>query len=181
MSAARALSITPSLPTTAWPPGSTARAAPSQDRLRRWPAGAAAAAGCGGAGAQGVRQRQGALGLATLEAAGGVRGQCAGRSEARRGQPRQGLIRYFMIAANGVVARYLEAHTVRPRCGACCGSRSAGRASMQSRGHSGRHCPHCRMLGALADFSSSDERPAAAAVPDLSLAVVKLLGAGSTC
>jgi len=86
-----------------------------------------------------VRRAQGSLTLTTLEAQAIYQGGALVDLKPDENNRGKELIEYFMIAANGVVARFLESH---------------GRSSLR------------RALPAPAQF------------PDLSLAVVKLLGAG---
>ena len=120
---------------------------------------------------------QGALGLTTLEAqavrAGAVLLDLKPDEDNRAKQ----LIEYFMIAANGVVARYLESK----------GSPSlrrvlrqperwepdrAARARLRAEPAGGARCPGAERLP-----QSRSARRHRRSFPDLSLAVVKLLGA----
>jgi exoribonuclease-2 len=126
---------------------------------------------------KGVRQRQGALGLTTLEAQAVYAGSALADLKPDEDNRAKELIEYFMIAANGVVARYLEAR----------GSASLRRVLRQPERWP-RIVQLARALGetlpALPDAKAPSEflvkRQAAAPLqfPDLSLAVVKLLGAG---
>ena len=120
-----------------------------------------------------------------------------GRSDSRRSRPRpcsrgpqlvdlqpdednraKELIEYFMIAANGVVARYLEskgspvAAARAAPAGALGPHRGAGAAAAAS---GCRPTPDGRALSA---FLIRRRQAAPAQFPDLSLAIVKLLGAG---
>ena len=124
-----------------------------------------------------VRKAQGALGLTTLEAQALYEG---GRlidlcpDEDNRAKE---LIEYFMIAANGVVARFLEAR----------GSSSLRRVLRVPERWSrivalaatwGGSLPAAPDARALSDFLVTAQQKAPERFPDLSLAVVKLLGAG---
>jgi exoribonuclease-2 len=124
-----------------------------------------------------VRREQGALGLTTLEAL-AVYQNCAlidlRPDEDNRAKE---LIEYFMIAANQVVARYLEAQ----------GSPSLRRV-LRPPERWGRIVALARALGeslpaapdakALSAFLLRRQGAAPAQFADLSLSVVKLLGAG---
>jgi exoribonuclease-2 len=124
-----------------------------------------------------VRRAQGALALTTLEAQAvydGAQLIDLKPDENNRGKE---LIEFFMIAANGVVARFLESR----------GSSSLRRVLRQperwdrivalARG-CGETLPPAPDARALSDFLVKRQQAAPAQFPDLSLAVVKLLGAG---
>ncbi len=124
-----------------------------------------------------VRENAGSLGLATLEAqavrAGAVLLDLKPDEDNRAKQ----LIEYFMIAANGVVARYLEGK----------GSPSMRRVLREperwerivqlARGL-GQSLPAAPDARALCGFLSHQRQAAPAQFADLSLAIVKLLGRG---
>ncbi|HEV3286316.1 MAG TPA: RNB domain-containing ribonuclease [Steroidobacteraceae bacterium] len=124
-----------------------------------------------------VRENAGSLGLATLEAqavrAGAVLLDLRPDEDNRAKQ----LIEYFMIAANGVVARYLEGK----------GSSSMRRVLREperwerivqlARGL-GQSLPAAPDARALCGFLSHQRQAAPAQFADLSLAIVKLLGRG---
>jgi len=124
-----------------------------------------------------VRRAQGALALTTLEAQAvydGAKLIDLKPDEDNRGKE---LITFFMVAANGVVARFLEGH----------GSASLRRVLRKpdrwdrivalARG-CGEALPATADARALSDFLVKRQQAAPAQFPDLSLAVVKLLGAG---
>src|SRR5215813_10760667 len=124
-----------------------------------------------------VRRAQGALALTTLEAQAvydGAQLIDLKPDENNRGKE---LIEFFMIAANGVVARFLESR----------GSSSLRRALREperwerivalARG-CGETLPPTPDPRALSEFLVKRQQAAPAQFPDLSLAVVKLLGAG---
>lgn len=124
-----------------------------------------------------VRKAQGALGLTTLEAQAVYEG---GRlADLRPGEDNRAkeLIEYFMIAANGVVAQFLE------------GRRSPSlRRVLRVPERWGRIVALAATVGgtlpaapdarALSEFLVQCQQKAPERFPDLSLAVVKLLGAG---
>jgi VacB/RNase II family 3'-5' exoribonuclease len=124
-----------------------------------------------------VRQSQGALGLTTLEAQAVYEGSALADLKPDEDNRAKELIEYFMIAANGVVARYLEDH-----------GRSSLRRVLRPPERWSRIVALARGLGetlpalpdakALSDFLVKRQQAAPVQFPDLSLAVVKLLGAG---
>jgi exoribonuclease-2 len=124
-----------------------------------------------------VRQEQGALGLVTLEAQAVHEGAALVDLRPDEDNRAKELIEYFMIAANGVVAQYLERR----------GSSSLRRVLRQperwdrivalARGL-GESLPASPDARALSAFLVRRQQAAPAQFPDLSLAIVKLLGAG---
>ena len=117
-------------------------------------------------------------GLETLEVRAGVRRRRAGRSAARRKEPREG-------ADRGLHDRGQRRH--RPlsrrtkacrRCAACCGRPSAGTASSRWRRESGERLPATPDAAALDAFLTQAPSVDPERFPDLSLVVVKLLGSG---
>jgi exoribonuclease-2 len=124
-----------------------------------------------------VRRAQGALALTTLEAQAvydGAQLIDLKPDENNRGKE---LIEFFMIAANGVVARFLESRgspslrrVLRP-------PERWDRIVALARGCS-ETLPATPDARALSDFLVRRQQAAPAQFPDLSLAVVKLLGAG---
>ncbi len=124
-----------------------------------------------------VHQSQGALGLTTLEAQAVYEGAQLEDLKPDEDNRAKELIQYFMIAANGVVARYLEAHGY-----------SSLRRVLRKPARWPRIVELARSFGetlppdadpkALSEFLVRRRAAAAASFPDLSLAVVKLLGAG---
>jgi len=124
-----------------------------------------------------VRRAQGALALTTLEAQAVYDGAKLIDLKPDENNRAKDLIAFFMIAANGVVARFLESR----------GSSSLRRVLRQpkrwdrivalARG-CGETLPPTPDSRALSDFLAKRQQAAPAQFPDLSLAVVKLLGAG---
>jgi len=124
-----------------------------------------------------VRRAQGALALTTLEAQAVYDGAQLIDLKSDENNRAKELIEFFMIAANGVVARFLESR----------GSSSVRRVLRQpkrwdrivalARG-CGATLPPTPDPRALSDFLVKRQQAAPAQFPDLSLAVVKLLGAG---
>ena len=122
-----------------------------------------------------VRMAQGALGLATLEAQAVYQGSRLADLRPDEDNRAKELIEYFMIAANGLVAQYLEAQ----RC-------SSLRRVLRKPERWPRVVELARGLGeilpltpdakALSEFLVRRQRAAPASFPDLSLSVVKLLG-----
>jgi VacB/RNase II family 3'-5' exoribonuclease len=124
-----------------------------------------------------VRMSAGALGLTTLEAQAVYEGGALEDLRPDEDNRAKELIEYFMIAANGVVARFLEAHH----------SSSLRRVLrkperwpriVQLAGTLGETLPLAADAKALSDFLVKRQQAAPALFADLSLAVVKLLGAG---
>jgi exoribonuclease II len=124
-----------------------------------------------------VRKAQGALGLTTLEAQAVYEGGALMDLRPDEDNRAKELIEYFMIAANGVVAQFLE------------GKRSASlRRVLRVPERWGRIVALAATLGgklpatpdarALSAFLVDCQQKAPERFPDLSLAVVKLLGAG---
>ena len=152
------------------PPPSRLAAVPGMDQQLRIQDGVAQAL-------KRVRRAQGALALTTLEAQAvydGAQLIDLKPDENNRGKE---LIEFFMIAANGVVARFLESR----------GSSSLRRVLRTPTRWDrivalARGCadtlPATPDARALSDFLVRRQQAAPAQFPDLSLAVVKLLGAG---
>ena len=124
-----------------------------------------------------VREQQGALGLTTLEAQAVFAGTRLLDLQPDEDNRAKELIEYFMIAANGVIARYLESK----------GSPSLRRVLHQPRrwdrivqlAHGcGEQLPPTPDGRALSAFLIRRRQAAPAQFPDLSLSIVKLLGAG---
>jgi exoribonuclease-2 len=124
-----------------------------------------------------VRKAQGALGLTTLEAQAVYEGGALMDLKPDEDNRAKELIEYFMIAANGVVAQFLEARRspslrrvlrVPERWGRIVALAAASGASLPA-------APDARALSA---FLVSAQQKAPDRFADLSLAVVKLLGAG---
>ena len=124
-----------------------------------------------------VRRAQGSLTLTTLEAQAVYQGDALIDLKPDENNRGKELIEYFMIAANGVVARFLESHgssslrrVLRP-------PKRWDRIVALARG-CGETLPATPDPRALSDFLVKRQQAAPAQFPDLSLAVVKLLGAG---
>jgi VacB/RNase II family 3'-5' exoribonuclease len=124
-----------------------------------------------------VRKSQGALGLTTLEAQAVYDGAALEDLRPDEDNRAKELIEYFMIAANGVVAQFLEAHHF-----------PSLRRVLRTPERWDRIVALARTLNetlpvvadakALSAFLVRRQAAAPALFPDLSLAVVKLLGAG---
>ena len=124
-----------------------------------------------------VREDQGALGLTTLEAQAVYEGGKLADLKPDEDNRAKELIEYFMIAANGVVAKFLEAQ-----------QRSSVRRVLRTPERWSRIVELARALGetlpsqpdakALSEFLVKRQAAAPERFPDLSLSVVKLLGAG---
>jgi VacB/RNase II family 3'-5' exoribonuclease len=124
-----------------------------------------------------VRKSQGALGLTTLEAQAVYDGAALEDLRPDEDNRAKELIEYFMIAANGVVAQFLEAHHF-----------PSLRRVLRTPERWDRIVALARTLDetlpvvadakALSAFLVRRQAAAPALFPDLSLAVVKLLGAG---
>jgi VacB/RNase II family 3'-5' exoribonuclease len=126
---------------------------------------------------KGVRKSAGALSLTTLEAQAVYEGAKLLDLTPDEDNPAKELIEYFMIGANEAVARYLEQK----------GSPSLRRVLRQPErwarivelAHGvGDTLPASPDARALSDFLLRRQQAAPTLFPDLSLAVVKLLGAG---
>lgn len=124
-----------------------------------------------------VRHEQGALGLTTLEAQAVHEGAALIDLRADEDNRAKELIEYFMIAANEVAARYLEAK----------GSSSLRRVLRKPERWErivalakglGENLPAAPDAKALSAFLVKRQQAAPAQFPDLSLSIVKLLGAG---
>ncbi len=124
-----------------------------------------------------VRCAQGALGLTTLEGRAVYHGAVLEDLRPEEDNRAKELIEYFMIAANSVAAQFLEQR-----------SSPALRRVLRRPERWGRIVELARQLGgqlpetpdarALSAFLAMRQKAAPAQFPDLSLAVVKLLGAG---
>ena len=124
-----------------------------------------------------VRKAQGALGLATLEAQAIYEGGRLMDLRPDEDNRAKELIQYFMIAANGVVAQFLEARHSPSLRRVLRAPERWGRivALAATVGGSLPAAPDAR---ALSEFLVSCQHKAPERFADLSLAVVKLLGAG---
>jgi VacB/RNase II family 3'-5' exoribonuclease len=126
---------------------------------------------------KGVRKAQGALGLTTLEAQAVYEGAQLMDLRPDEDNRAKELIEYFMIAANSVVAQFLEARRSSSLRRVLRVPERWGRivALAATLGGSLPAAPDAR---ALSDFLVSCQQNTPERFPDLSLAVVKLLGAG---
>lgn len=124
-----------------------------------------------------VRKAQGALGLTTLEAQAVYEGGALADLRPDEDNRAKELIEYFMIAANGIVAQFLEGRRsaslrrvlrVPERWGRIVALAAAAGGTLPA-------TPDARALSA---FLVACQQKAPERFPDLSLAVVKLLGAG---
>ena len=170
----------PSSPTTAWPPGSRAtraarrrssRPCPGLDEQLRIQDRVAQAL-------RQVRHEHGALQLETLEVRAVFDGGALTRPAARREESRQGADRGLHGRGqrrDGAISRAARASR---RCGACCARRSAGTASSRSRRRRETSCRAAPDAVALDAFLARRRQADPARFPDLSLAVIKLLGSG---
>ena len=124
-----------------------------------------------------VRQQQGALNFTTLEALAVYENSALVDLRPDEDNRAKQLIEYFMIAANQVVARYLEAHGSPSLRRVLRAPERWNRIVALARGL-GASLPPLPDARALSGFLADRQRAAPAQFPDLSLAVVKLIGAG---
>ena len=126
---------------------------------------------------KGVRKAQGALGLTTLEAQAIYEGGRLMDLRPDEDNRAKELIEYFMIAANGVVAQFLEARRSPSLRRVLRVPERWGRIVALAATLGGR-LPATPDAKALSDFLVSCQQRSPERFADLSLAVVKLLGAG---
>jgi exoribonuclease II len=124
-----------------------------------------------------VRKAQGALGLTTLEAQAFYEGGALMDLRPDEDNRAKELIEYFMIAANGVVAQFLEAKRSASLRRVLRVPERWGRI-VQLAATLGGSLPAAPDARALSAFLVTRQQQAPERFPDLSLAVVKLLGAG---
>jgi VacB/RNase II family 3'-5' exoribonuclease len=124
-----------------------------------------------------VRHERGALSLATIEARAVFRGDEISDLRPDEKNRAKALIEDFMIAANGVVARTLEAKGF-PTLRRVLRSPERWDRIVALAAGMGEHLPPQPDAPALEGFLTTRRRADPAGFPDLSLAVVKLLGAG---
>jgi VacB/RNase II family 3'-5' exoribonuclease len=123
------------------------------------------------------RYERGALGLETIQARAVFDGDRIAGLEAERPNRAKQLIEDFMIAANGVIAEYLEAKGLPSlRRVVRTPKRWERIVELAARFH--EHLPTEPDSKALAEFLERRRRADPERFPDLSLAVVKLLGSG---
>jgi exoribonuclease-2 len=124
-----------------------------------------------------VRKAQGALGLTTLEAQAVYDGAALEDLRPDEDNRAKELIEYFMIAANGVVAQFLEARRL-PSLRRVLRTPQRWPRIVELARQLGESLPATADAKALSDFLVRRQAAARQLFPDLSLAVVKLLGAG---
>jgi VacB/RNase II family 3'-5' exoribonuclease len=124
-----------------------------------------------------VRKAAGALALTTLEAQAVYEGSALIDLRPDEDNRAKELIEYFMIAANGVVARFLESKRSPSLRRVLRVPERWGRIVELARGL-GAQLPAAPDAPALSAFLVERQRAAPDSFADLSLAVVKLLGAG---
>ena len=124
-----------------------------------------------------VRKAAGALGLTTLEAQAVYEGSALIDLRPDEDNRAKELIEYFMIAANGEVARFLESKRSPSLRRVLRVPERWGRIVELARGL-GAQLPAAPDAPALSAFLVERQRAAPDSFADLSLAVVKLLGAG---
>ena len=125
-----------------------------------------------------LRHEHGALDLETIEARPVIRdGQVVDLQQAKRNNARL-LIEDFMIAANGATARFLAEARIRRASAASCARRSAGTASSGSPRSWASGCRPSRMRARWRSSCSRRRKADPMRFPDLSLSIVKAMGAG---
>jgi VacB/RNase II family 3'-5' exoribonuclease len=124
-----------------------------------------------------VRKAQGALGLTTLEAQAVYEGSRLEDLRPDEDNRAKELIEYFMIAANGVVAEFLESRRSPSLRRVLRVPERWGRIVTLAASLGGK-LPAAPDAKALSGFLVSCQQHSPERFPDLSLAVVKLLGAG---
>jgi VacB/RNase II family 3'-5' exoribonuclease len=124
-----------------------------------------------------VHQAQGALSLTTLEAQAVYEGAALIDLKPDENNRAKDLIAYFMVAANGAVAQYLERQGYASLRRVLRKPERWDRIVALARGL-GESLPPEADARALSDFLIKQQQRAPAQFPDLSLAIVKLLGAG---
>lgn len=124
-----------------------------------------------------VRRAAGALALTTLEAQAVYEGAALIDLKPDEDNRAKELIEFFMIAANGVVAQFLERHRSSSLRRVLREPQRWDRIVELARGF-GEPLPAAPDGRALSDFLVKRQQAAPAQFPDLSLAVVKLLGRG---
>ena len=124
-----------------------------------------------------VRQAQGSLTLTTLEAEAVFQGSALIDLKPDESNRAKELIEFFMIAANGIVARFLESQQRSSIRRALPAPERWDRIIALAR-DCGETLPAAPDARALNAFLVKRRQAAPAQFPDLSLAIVKLLGAG---
>jgi len=124
-----------------------------------------------------VHQAQGALGLTTLEAQAVYEGGALIDLKQDENNRAKDLIAYFMVAANGAVAQYLERQGYASLRRVLRKPERWDRIVALARGL-GENLPPQEDASALSAFLVKQQQRSPAQFADLSLAIVKLLGAG---
>ena len=123
------------------------------------------------------RHDHGALELETVEVRAEFDGDAVGRLAAEKPNRARTLIEDFMIAANGIVARFLEAHRF-PVLRRIVRSPERWQKIVALAGGFGAHLPGAPDAAALNAFLLERRAADALRFPDLSLTIIKLLGRG---
>ncbi len=123
------------------------------------------------------RQDHGALELETVEVRAQFDGDTVGRLEAEPPNPARDLIEDFMIAANGIVARFLEAHRFPVLRRVVRSPERWQRIAALAAGL-GETLPGAPDAAALNAFLMKRRAADPLRFPDLSLTVIKLMGRG---
>ena len=124
-----------------------------------------------------LRVQCGALQLETIEARPVFKGDSLSHLEVERTNQAKELIENFMIVANEVTARYLEARGI-PSLRRVLRSPERWTRIVDLASSLGGHLPPEPDSGALEEFLSNQKKGDPIRFPDLSLAVVKLMGSG---
>jgi VacB/RNase II family 3'-5' exoribonuclease len=124
-----------------------------------------------------LRHEHGALTLETVEACAVFDGDVLADLRADEKNRAKELIEDFMIGANGVTARYLQAHGL-PSLRRVLRSPARWDRIVELAAQNGEQLPRQPDARALEAFLEQRRQADPAGFPDLSLAVVKLLGAG---
>jgi len=124
-----------------------------------------------------LRVRCGALQLETIEARPVFEGDFLSDLEVERTNQAKELIENFMIVANEVTARYLEAKGL-PSLRRVLRSPTRWTRIVELASSLGGHLPSEPDSGALEEFLSKQKKADPIRFPDLSLSVVKLMGSG---
>jgi VacB/RNase II family 3'-5' exoribonuclease len=124
-----------------------------------------------------LRHQHGALSLETIETRAVFQENALADLRAEETNRAKQLIEDFMIAANGVTAKYLERKGL-PSLRRVLRSPERWKRIVDLALESGEHLPAEPSAPALQDFLASRRQTDPAAFPDLSLAIIKLLGRG---
>jgi exoribonuclease-2 len=124
-----------------------------------------------------LRVHCGALQLETIEARPVFKGDSLSDLEVERTNQAKELIENFMIVANEVTARYLEARGI-PSLRRVLRSPERWTRIVELASSLGGHLPPEPDSGALEEFLSKQKKADPIRFPDLSLSVVKLMGSG---